>query len=652
MDETGGNKSRHHECHGHECCENEACGCGHSHGKESHNSEYLFLLVAGVALSFAIAGDYFGFLDVAAVSVFALLSTAFTGIPIIYGAVKGLLVGRSNVCELAGLAIAAAVITGEYIVAAEVGFILSIGEIAEDYAYKRSRRDIENLTSNLPKYGYIKRRDKFEEVLVDEINPGDIILVRPGDVVSSDGKVMSGSTSMDESCLTGESVPVDKNEGDIVYSGSINKSGSVQVLVTKKGKDSTYSRIVELVHEAENRRPPSYPFIEKFASLYTPLTLIAVALTWVFTGSLERAITVLIVACPCALLLSTPSAVIAAIGAGAKRGVLFKSGVYLEESGKTDAVLFDKTGTLTTGVMKVSRIVPVDGYSCEEVIKTAVFAEYGMQHPIAKAVVAYAAEKGIDVSEYSRSGRTEGLGVRADSEGESVLAGSRKFFENSGVKISEFVLKKTEEMIRDGMNPVLIGKNSVVTGIIGVEDSVRSESAYVVDILRDMKIADIYVLTGDRNEIAYSVSDKCGIENENVYSEITPKGKKEIVSSLQESGRKVCFVGDGVNDGPAIAQANIGVSMGSRENTVAIETSHAVILKDDLRSLLVMLRLGARALRTIKVNVAFAVLFTLSLVILAFLGIIHPVSGAVGHQVATLGVLANSALLSAGIDKI
>lgn len=649
---TGGHD---HDCHHkHDHCSDhdyDACGCGHSHGHGKDGiREYALTAIAGLLLAAALACEFTGFPS-NVVNVFAVLSALISGIPIIAGSIRGLLGGRQRVCELAGIAIVAAILIGEYVTAAEIGFILSLGEIAEEYAYRRSKRDIERIAAVHPDHGFVERDGDFIEVPVAAIEPGDTVLVRPGDVVPADGSIASGSTTADESCLTGESIPVEKNGGDPVYSGSINLSGAIRVRVTRKGSDSTYSRIVDLVREAENRRPPTYPFIEKFISIYTPLTLGITVLTWLVTGSIERAITILIVACPCALLLSTPSAVIAAIGAGARRGILIKNGLYLEEAGKIDRILFDKTGTLTTGKMKVVSVSAYNVYDEESLVSAASLAESCSEHPVAAAIREYAAGMGISDSVCTDTRNHPGLGIKAGTGTGTILVGNARFMKDSGIEIPGEVMGRAASLSESGITPVFVSRDDAIMGIFGIEDSIRKESPEVIRSLKDLEIRGISILTGDRKEIAESVGERCGIDEGNLYYEIAPAGKKSLVESFQNDGDIVCFVGDGVNDGPALAQANIGVAMGSRENTVAIETSHVVLLRDDLNSLLGFIRLGRKSSRTIKFNVAFALSFTFILMGLAFLGIVHPAVGAVGHQAATLVVLANSALLSFGMKN-
>lgn len=645
------NREHDHRHHEHEC--GSACACGHDHGHD-HGSggakEYAVLAIAAALLAGALTGEYFG-IPAIAINSLAVLSALCTGIPIIVNSVKGLLGGRQSVCELAGIAIVAAILIGEYVTAAEVGLILSLGEIAEEYAYRKSRRDIEKIAAVHPDHGLVESDGAFTEVPVDDIEIGDTVLVRPGDIIPSDGIVISGSTSADESCLSGESVPVAKEGGDLVYSGSTNIDGVIKIEVTKKSRDSTYSKIVDFVREAENRRPPTYPFIEKFASIYTPLTLVVTILTWIVTGSVERAITILIVACPCALLLSTPSAVISAIGAGARRGILIKSGLYLEEGGKVNSVVFDKTGTLTSGKMSVKSVMAFGGFDEEQVVRLAASAECGSEHPVAGAIMNYAGERGLNGNECTQVNSRPGLGIKAESGSGTLLVGNVKFLNESGISIPESVLAEVARLSVTGISPVLVSLDDEVVGLFGIEDSVRSESPAVVRDLKEYGIADVSVVTGDRKEIAESVAESCGIKSENVYYGISPGEKKSIVDRFQGSGKSVCFVGDGVNDAPALAQANVGVSIGSRENTVAIETSHVVLLRDDLRSVVGLIRLGKKAVRTIKINVVFALSFTFILMAMAFFGIVHPAAGAIGHQVAVLAVLVNSALLPVGMDR-
>lgn len=633
------------------CCAGDARRSGQdSLGKESHAGEYALLAAAGILLAGAIYGEYLG-LPAIAVNSLAILSALCTGVPIIISSIKGLLGGKQNVCELAGIAIIGAILIGEYTTAAEVGFILSIGEIAEEYAYRKSRREIEKIAAMHPDHGLVEKDGTLTEVPVDEIEIGDIVLVRPGDIIPSDGIVIGSSTSVDESCLTGESIPVEKGAGDPVYSGSINTNGAVRIRVQKKNSDSTYSRIIGFVREAENRRPPTYPFIDKLASVYTPLTLAITALVWIYTGSVERAITILIVACPCALLLSTPSAVISAIGAGARRGILIKSGSYLEEAGKIDAVLFDKTGTLTSGMMRVKSLMTFGNHDAGSVTALAAAAECGSEHPVARAIQKYAEETGAGVQGCTKTNNRPGLGIEANSESGTVRVGNARFLAESGVTTTARVQAEAELLSRSGTSPVFVSLDDEVMGIFSLEDSVREESGSVIAGLKKSGISSISLVSGDKREVAELVADACGIDRENVRPGVAPGEKKAVVETFQSKGDTVCFVGDGINDAPALAQANVGIAMGSRENTVAIETSHVVLLRDDLRPLLGFLRLGRITARTIRANVAFALTFTFLLMALAFFGIVSPAGGAIGHQFAVVAVLANSALVPVWLEK-
>ncbi len=728
-----------HEEHA-ECSHGCPCGCGHDHGRVRRDDdgpwwkepEYIYLIVAGVTLLAALVGEFGGYLTAFETSVLALVSTAFTGIPIIYSAVKGLIFERKGLYELAGLAIIGAVYLGEYMTAAEVGFILTLGEIAEDYGYSRSRRDIEKLASLHPKFGFIKRKvhtphgideddgdecrdecscghehphehdheqahehthehahehthehghehghehdhcecpgesdeechcdehshDEFVEVPVDDIEVGDIARVRPGDIVCADGVVISGAASMDESCITGESIAVDKTRGDMVYSGSVNLNGLIEIEVKRRGCDSTYSQILNLVHEAEERKPPSYPFIEKFLRYYTPLTLIFAALVLILTGSLVKTITVIIVSCPCGILLATPSAAIAAIGAGARRGILFKSGKYLEEAGHINAVLFDKTGTLTTGIMSVTAVEAFGGIPEKEVISDAALAESGLQHPVSKAVTDYAKESGIEIADLEteciRTVIANGMTAEFKGTSKVIRVGNRSFSESVGAAFTEETDRAYERFSAAGYNTLFVIRNGIIIGIIGISDKIREESPRVISQLNAAGIRKIGILSGDKHEIVQNIAGECGIKSGDLYSEILPGDKKDITERYQKEGYSVCFVGDGVNDSPALAQANLGAAIASRENTAAIETAHAVILRDSLEAVTMLIKIGKIAVRTIKVNTAFAVTITVALVILALMGIVVPVVGALGHEVAVMGVLINSALLPLKLGK-
>ncbi|WP_342770612.1 MULTISPECIES: cation-translocating P-type ATPase [unclassified Methanoculleus] len=622
-------------------CSPSCCGSGGLDAREA-----VRIGAAGVLLGAALAAEHFALSLPIPVAVLSLGSLVLTGLPIIVGTVQGLLQRQRNVGELASIAIVAALYLGEFTVAAELGFIMALGEVAEEYAHRRSRRDIEAIAADTPRYAFVVRDGETVRAALSEIGPGDRVLVRPGDVVPVDGTVATGTSAVDESHLTGESIPVEKGPGDAVYAGTINHDGALQVTVLRVGDRSAYGKIMQMVREAEERRPPSRPLVDRLAVVYTPVMLAAAGVVLLATGDLQRSISLLIVACPCALLLATPSAVLAAIGAGARRGVLIRGGEYLEACSKIDTVVFDKTGTLTLGDLHVTKVVPFCGRTVEGVLRVAAVAEAGSEHPVARAILDAAPEPGSHAADATEMHLHPGGGIEARSGEARIVVGSARLLALTGIPLPEEARAVRDTLAASGVTPVFVAVDEEVVGVIGLQDRLRPESVEVIERLRREGIETIAMLTGDHEVVARRVAAEAGILEDAVYAGLLPGQKQEYVETLQTGDRTVCFVGDGTNDGPALARADIGVSIGSREDTVALETSHVVLMRGGLAELPDFLRLGKRAARTITANVLFALAFSFSMIALAALGILSPAGGAIAHQAGTLIVLANSASLA------
>lgn len=629
-----------HECstHGWSC--SPSCGSGDLNAREIAR-----IGVAGALLGASLVAEHVALsLPIPAMAL-SLGSLVLTGLPIVAGTVQGLFHRQRNVGELASIAIAASLYLGEFTVAAELGFIMALGETAEEYAHRRSRRDIEAVAADTPRHAFVIRDGAIVGMALSEIGPGDRVLVRPGDVVPVDGTVVTGTSAVDESRLTGESIPVEKGPGDTVYAGTINHDGALQVTVLRIGDRSAYGRIMRMVREAEERRPPSRPIIDRFAAVYTPVMLVAAGVVWLTTGDLQRSIALLIVACPCALLLATPSAVLAAIGAGARKGVLIRGGEYLEACSRLDTVVFDKTGTLTLGDLHVTKVVPFCGRTAEEVLRLAAVAEAGSEHPVARAVIGAAHEQGL-AAEATEMRMHPGGGIEAWSGANRIVVGSSRLLALTGIPLPAEVQEIQDTFAASGITPVFVGVGEEAIGVIGLQDQLRPESAAVVDLLRREGIGTVVMLTGDHEDVARRVAAEAGIPEDAVYAGLLPEQKQEFVEALQNDGRGVCFVGDGTNDGPALARADVGVGIGSREDTVALETSHVVLMHGGLAALPGFIRLGKRTARTISANVLFALLFSFAMMALAAFGLLSPAGGAIAHQAGTLAVLANSAGLA------
>ncbi len=578
---------------------------------------------------------------------FSAASLALTGWPIIYGAVGGLLRGKTNVDELVALAIAASMILGEWISAAIVAFIMVLGSLIEQYTSQRARRHIEALLSSAPEHARRVEADgSVAEVHVADLRPGDVILVRPGDVVAADGAIRQGESTLDESMLTGESVPVAKDAGDPVYAGSVNGAGSLRVVVERVGEESAQGKVIRLVREAEKHKAPILRAADRYAQWFTPTILVLAGLVWLWSGDPLRAVTMLIVGCPCAFVLATPTAVVAALGAASRRGILIKGGKYLEACAAVDLVALDKTGTLTTGRCRVREVVPLDGAPPDDLLAHAARLEMAAEHPLGKAIVREAQSLGLDVPEAADVRREAGLGLSEAAADVPWHIGNERFMRREQVGLSEAALQAAESLHGKGYTVLFVAEGTELRGLVALEDDVRPEASAVLDALREGGYRDLFILTGDSRTAAGRTGEALEFPAERVLAELTPEQKYRRLEAFQREGRRVCYVGDGTNDAPALALADVGVSIGARENTVALETAQMVLMRDGLSSLPYLMRLSKATRRTIYQNlVVFGLVVNAAMLILSAAGLLSPILGAIGHNLGSVCVVLNSARL-------
>jgi Zn2+/Cd2+-exporting ATPase len=598
------------------------------------------LLVAAVVAKYLLRAPE------AATIALSLGSLAVTGLPIIWSAVVGLLRLQTNVDELVSIAIVASLLLGEWISAAVVAWIMVLGSMIEQYTNQRARRHLERLLEASPHEALLlDDNGQVTQVLVDQLRPGQRILVRPGDVIAADGIVEEGETTVDESMLTGESVPVDRLAGDRISAGTINGEGSLKVRVERVGVESTQGKIVQLIQKAEQHRAPIVRTAEAYAKWFTPTILILAAGVWAVTGDYHRAVTILIVGCPCAFVLATPTAVVAALGRASKQGVLIKGGKFLEACAQVNLLAFDKTGTLTQGRCRIREVIAIDGTKPEEVVAQAARLEAGAEHPIAKAITEHARERGLDISTAANIRREAGLGISEIAEQPWHL-GSHRFIERQKIAVSAEAHAKAEAFQLEGYSVLFLCEGDRLRGLLTVDDQLRSEAAGTLADLRNSGYGDIYMLTGDARTVAHRIGETLDIPTQNILAELLPEQKFERLEQFEEGGRRVCYVGDGTNDGPALARATVGVSIAARENTVALESADVVLMRDGLTALPFLLRLGKKTTRTINQNLLFfGLLFNAMMLVLSGTGVLTPILGAVGHNIGSVAVVLNSARL-------
>ncbi|MCL0075786.1 cadmium-translocating P-type ATPase [Dehalococcoidia bacterium] len=572
-----------------------------------------------------------------------LLAALVGGVPIVLGTVKGLLRKDMNVGLLISIALIASLLVEEYIAGAIVVFIMLVGELLENITVAKTGSAIRKLMDLKPKTARVRRADGEVVLLVEEVKLGDRVLVKPGESIPVDGVVASGQGAVNQASLTGESIPVEVGPGDEVFEGTLNELGVLEIETTKIGQQTTLAHVIKLVEEAQADKAPAQRVADRFAKYFTPLILGIALITYYLTGDVIKAITVLIVACPCALVLATPTAVIAAIGNAARRGILIKGGRSLEAAGRVNAAVFDKTGTLTYGKPQVTTIRSFSKKTERDVLARAALAEKFSEHPLAKAIIRKAQELAIKVPDPSDFQVILGRGVVARASEQEVILGNRKLLTDRRVKLppeAEGYLALRESK---GETCLLLAEDERFLGVISVADVLREGTRQAITAMRESDVKKIVMLTGDNARTAEAIASLAGISE--FAADQLPEDKVNTVRRLKQE-YKVVVIGDGINDAPALATADVGVAMGVIGSDTAIEAADIALLADDLAQAAQAIRLSRKALRTITANIF---LFSLGLnavgMYLAIGGFVGPVMAAMLHNVAAVGVVLNSARL-------
>jgi len=572
----------------------------------------------------------------------ALAGALLLGIPIIIHAAKEMLRGHAHMDELVALAVIAAIAAIDYKAAGAVAFFLLLANLMETRTALGARASIEHLVRLAPKKAHRVAKDGGEE-LVDplELRPGDIVRVRPGDNIPADGVVVSGTSSVNQANITGESLPVDKGDGDEVFSGTNNLAGSIDVKVARAGKDTTLGRVQKLILQAEASRIPIMRMIDRYAGYYTPTVLMIAAIVLFFTQDMSRAVTILVVACPCALILAVPTAVVAALSCAARLGILIKDVATLELAPHLSAFVFDKTGTLTTGELSVTRIRPGPNVDPAELLAVAASAEHLSKHPVARAVVDVAERANVSLTDPADFEEIMGRGVRAHVDGQAVLVGRRAWVAEEGTDMTSMDGEEYAEP--EGLSTLYVVQDGRLLGWIGLEDRTRDEARKAMEDLRQLGYRELVMVTGDRWSVARRVAREMGCTE--VQAEVLPADKLDLVAALKQKGHRVAVVGDGVNDAPALAAGDLSIAMGAAGSDVAINSASIALMNNDLRRLPFLMILSRKTARVVHQNLIGGVTFIVAFVILAGMGVIPPVWGAALHMLAATFVIFNSARL-------
>lgn len=575
-------------------------------------------------------------------NILAGVGALLLALPLWYHAAQCLFSGHMHMDELVALAILAAMATGDYQTAGVVAFFLLISNLIETRTALGARAAIEGLMKLTPTKARRLTRDGGEEAVdAQNLKPGDIVLVRPGDNIPADGVIVDGHSTINEANITGESLPVEKTEGAEVFGGTSNVTGALQVKVTKAGADTTLGRVQELILRAEHTRIPIMRLIDQYASWYTPITLMIAGIVWFFTRNFDQTIALLVIACPCALILATPTAIVAALSAAARLGVYIKDVGNIETARRLTAVVFDKTGTLTTGELAVTRLAPAPGVDAEELLKTAASVERLSSHPVARAVTTVAHKARIQPVEATNFSEVAGKGVQASVGGSVVMVGRRNWVTELGADTS---IVDSDDSLREpeGVSTLHVVRGGKWLGWIGLEDRTRPEAHRALDELRQLGINDLVMVTGDRWSVARRVAKEMGCSQ--VQAEVLPQDKLELVGAMQRRGHTVAVVGDGVNDAPALAAGNLGIAMGAAGSDVAMNSASVALMSSDLRKLPFLVKLSRATTDVIWQNLTFGVLFILAVeVLIVYGGFIGPMLAALLHTVSSAIVVFNSA---------
>jgi Cd2+/Zn2+-exporting ATPase len=600
---------------------------------------FIFLSLSGVTLGLSWFFGWMGLDPLNLPTALAAASLILGGYPIVKSAIKTLLIPDLNVDILVSIAAISATAVGAYREAATVIFIMLLGEFLEGVTVGKTRKAIASLIQLSPKTAWVRRENKEVQVPIEDVKPREVVIVKPGERIPVDGKIISGCASINQSTLTGESIPVEKETGDKVYCGTFNESGSCEIEATQVADDTKLAQIKRLILEAQAEKSPIQRVTDRFARYFIPAILLIALATFLITGDPIRAITILIVACPCALVLGTPTAVVAAIGNAARQGILIKGGVFLEQMGRLKTLLMDKTGTLTQGRPKVVEINGLDGVDEKEVLYWAAIAEKRSEHPLARALTEKTEELGLSIPHPQSFENFRGKGVKVEWNSKTMVVGSSEMLKGEGIEISPSAKGLLESKQSEGLTSLLVALDHRLLGIISIADTLREGAKEAIHKIKEQGVSEIWMLTGDSALVADRIGKQLGIRYE---AKLLPEEKVLRVKEWKKQGQVVAMVGDGVNDAPALAAADVGIAMGAVGTDVAIETADIALMTDELAKIPTAIRLSRKALRVIKENLIFALVFNTVLVILSAQGWVTMILGAVMHQASSLLVILSS----------
>lgn len=574
----------------------------------------------------------------------ALVATLFGGWQRFFSGFQDIYHRRVTVNVFVVVALTATLAVGEFRPAAIIIFIMVVVGALESYTMDKNRQSIGNLLDLAPRTATV-RRDQVELVIpVEEIQVGEVVIVGPGERIPVDGVVVAGASSVNQAPITGESMPVEKSKGNELFSGTLNLTGRVEARATKVGTDTMLARIVQLVEEAQGMKAPIQNIADRFTVWFLPVVLLLAIIVFIMTGNIKTAVSILLVACPCAFAIATPTAVTAGISNMARRGVLVKGGVFFELAGKLDALVMDKTGTFTLGRPKVLDVVAFDGMSKNDVIQMAAVAEKYSEHPLAKAVLSCARDGGVEVQDPDDFKVEVGRGVVARWKGRDIAVGQMDFLHSKGIVLSVQAEGAISNQTEQGRTTVLVASGTQAVGLLAIADEIRPETqAAVAALHKVMGNTNITMLTGDNVRVARAVAKQIGVEQ--VQAGLLPEQKQEFIKRLQDAGHTVGMIGDGINDAPALALADVGIAMGATGTDVAIETADVMLMNDDLSRVVDFILMSRAVLRRIKLNIFLSIIYNVIGLVLGSLGMLTPVVAIIFQEAGCISVVLSSTLL-------
>ena len=598
--------------------------------------DIVLLVLGGISLILSLLNNQILFLSIP--FDIAWVAIILCGIPIILEAIIGLITRFDIKADvLVSLALIASVLIHEDFAAGEVAFIMQLGSLLEDLTVAKARAGIEKLVHLTPQTARIISNGNEEIIPAEEVKVNDILRVLPGETIPVDGIIILGNTSINQAIMTGESLPVDKTVGDEVSSGTVNQFGVIEIRATKVGEDSSIQRMIRLVQSADADKAKIVSLADKWATWIVVIALSAAILTYIFTGEIIRSVTILVVFCPCALVLATPTAIMAAIGNATKHGFLVREGDALERLATINKITFDKTGTLTYGTPVVTTVKSISNYSDDEVYKYVASAEKMSEHPLGKAIVnCY----GKDVLPSTDFHMEPGQGVRAVVDNKLVYAGNDKLLKQIGLTTNN--ISETEKYINEGSSVIYVAINKKIAGYVVLSDKVRDEALEMIEKINSLNIEPV-LLTGDHENAAKYISNKLGINN--VIANCLPEDKLTTIDTMQKDGDLVCMIGDGINDAPALKKANVGIAMGGIGSDIAVDVADIALVDDEIKELPHLLALSKRMMTMIKINLTFSMTLNFIAITLAITGLLGPVIGALVHNAGSVFVIINSASL-------